>query len=67
MATRARRTGKLDERGRTTRKFDGKTYLWRDLAKTKREIQEVARHLRKQGYSARITKTKSGNYEVWAR
>ncbi len=53
---------------RTTRKFGGKTYLWRDLARTKKEIQEVARHLRKQGYSARVTKTSSlGNYEVWAR
>ena len=52
---------------RTTRKFDGKTYLWRDLAKTKREIQDIAKSFRKRGYSARVTRTKSGNYEVWVR
>ena len=56
---------KADER--TTRKFDGKTYLWRDLARTKREIQEVAKSFRKKGHSARITKTRQGNYEVWVR
>ena len=42
---------------RTQHKFGGKTYLWRDLTKTKREAQIIAEHFRKRGYSARVTKT----------
>jgi len=56
---------------RRKRKFDGKTYIAKEAFNSQTYAKGVAYHMKKMGYSIRITKEKmpKGGYEyyLWAR
>ena len=53
-------------RGKASRKFNGKPYIFARTHRTKSEAVAEAKQIRRSGVLARVTKIKHG-YEVWYR
>ena len=51
---------------KTTRKFNGKTYMLFDWASTRREATKEANELRREGWRVRVVPAGEG-YHIWRR